>query len=74
MSVGLSTSEAEILGTLVPPIAEHTLGSRAEYGQPVGCSNIESQLVLSAGGAGIFSTASAPLALCLVEILETRVA
>ena len=72
MSVDLSTSEAEILDTLVPPVAEHAFGSGAEYSHPVSFSNLKSQLVPPAGEPGIFSTASAPPAPYIVGILETR--
>ena len=42
VSVGLSTGQAEILGNLVSPVAEHTIGLRAEYGHPASFSNSES--------------------------------
>ena len=71
-SVGLSTGRAEILGTLVSPVAEHTIGLRAEYGHPASFSNSESRLLPPADEPGIFFTASAPLAPYIVGILETR--
>ena len=73
LSVGLSASEAEIVSNLGFPVAEHSIWSTTENGQPASFSNSENQLVPPAGEPGTISTESAPLAPYVLEILENRV-
>lgn len=71
-SSGLPTSGAEILGIVGFTCVGHSVGSIAEYTHAASFSNSENRTLPSFGEPGTIYTASASLASCLAEILETR--